>query len=92
MNKNHEIQDSLSDSGGQNNRMIKIAKENGALAAKLAGAGGGGTIIALTLDPEMTMNALREAGVEQFIELDPRGQGITVEILQEDKKRVAAVR
>jgi galactokinase/mevalonate kinase-like predicted kinase len=92
MNKNHEIQDSLSDSGGQNNRMIKIAKENGALAAKLAGAGGGGTIIALTLDPVRTMNALREAGVEQFIKLDPRGQGITVEILQEDKKRVAAVR
>ena len=85
MNKNHEIQDSLCDSGGQNNAMIRVAKENGALAAKLAGAGGGGTVIALTLDPQRTMDALKRAGAEQFVELDPAGQGITVEIGKAEK-------
>lgn len=41
MNENHRIQDNLVDSGEQNNNMIKVAKENGALAAKLAGPSGG---------------------------------------------------
>ena len=79
MNENHRIQDSLADSGEQNNYMIRVAKENGALAAKLAGAGGGGTIIALTLEPHRTIQALREAGAEQFIELDPLSPGVQVE-------------
>ncbi|MFY9506671.1 MAG: hypothetical protein WAP98_07420, partial [Caldicoprobacterales bacterium] len=57
MNKNHEIQDGLTDSGPVNNHMIRLARENGALAAKLAGAGGGGTIIALSLEPERTKEA-----------------------------------
>lgn len=98
MNKNHEIQDSLSDSGKQNNHMIKVAKENGALAAKLSGAGGGGTIIALTMDQVRTKKALKEAGAEQFIELEPKGQGITIERLDtdqdknNDEKRKAAVK
>lgn len=90
MNKNHEIQDSLTDSGEQNNYMIKVAKENGALGAKLAGAGGGGTIIALTLEPERTIKALKEAGAEEFIELDPLAQGVTVEYLDESALLVAA--
>jgi len=60
MNENHRIQDSLVDSGEQNNFMIRVAKQNGALGAKLAGAGGGGgTIIALTLEPERTKQALK---------------------------------
>ncbi len=79
MNKNHEIQDRIADSGEQNNYMIKIAKQNGALAAKLAGAGGGGTIIALTFEPERTKAALKEAGAEQFVELDPEAKGVTAE-------------
>ena len=37
--------------------MIKVAKENGALAAKLAGAGSAGTIIALSYEPERTKQA-----------------------------------
>ena len=39
--------------------MIKVAKENGALAAKLAGAGGGGTIIALSYEPENKTSTTR---------------------------------
>lgn len=90
MNKNHELQDSLVNSGEQNNYMIKVAKENGALAAKLAGAGGGGTIIALTLEPERTINALRNAGAEEFVELDPFGKGVNVEYIDESMEQAAA--
>ena len=85
MNKNHEIQDSISDSGEKNNYMIKIALENGALGAKLAGAGGGGTIIALTLEPERTIKALKEAGAEKFVELDPYSEGVVVEEVEESE-------
>jgi galactokinase/mevalonate kinase-like predicted kinase len=84
MNKNHEIQDSLSDSGEQNNYMIKTAKENGAMAAKLAGAGGGGTIIALTFEPDRVKKALTEAGADTFIELDPKARGVEVEVINKD--------
>ncbi len=89
MNQNHEIQDSIADSGEQNNYMIKVAKENGALAGKLAGAGGGGTIIALSYEPERTKQALIEAGVDRFIDLDPHAPGVTVEYLGEGYERVA---
>ncbi|HEY8362355.1 MAG TPA: hypothetical protein VIK77_05670 [Tissierellaceae bacterium] len=79
MNKNHEIQNSLADSGEQNLYMIKVARENGALSVKLAGAGGGGTIIALTLEPERTMKVLKEAGAETFVEFAPDPEGVKVE-------------
>ncbi|MBC7315250.1 MAG: mevalonate kinase, partial [Chloroflexi bacterium] len=52
----------LGGSGEANERMIRIALEYGALGAKLAGAGGGGTIIALHLQPEEMIAALRAAG------------------------------
>ena len=84
MNKNHEIQNSLADSDEQNLYMMKVARENGALAAKLAGAGGGGTIIALTLEPESTIRALREAGAEEFVELAPYAEGVKVDVVEED--------
>lgn len=89
MNKNHEIQDSLADSGEQNRYMIKVAKENGALAAKLAGAGGGGTIISLTLSPNKTMEALRDAGAQDFIELEPEAKGVTVEYHSSGNEQLA---
>jgi mevalonate kinase len=52
--------------------------ENGALGAKLAGAGGaGGTIILLTLTPEKTLPALRElAG--QVIPIAPCAPGLVM--------------
>lgn len=78
MNENHSVQDAIADSGEQNNQMIRVAKDNGALGAKLAGAGGGGTIIALTLEPERTKAALAAAGVEKFVYLDPNSSGVSV--------------
>jgi hypothetical protein len=44
--------------------------------AKLAGAGGtGGTIIVLTLQPERTLNALREVA-DQIIPIAPSAPGL----------------
>lgn len=62
MNENHSIQRSLGGSGQANEHMIKVALDHGALGAKLAGAGDGGTIIALSPQPDTLIAALREAG------------------------------
>lgn len=67
MNENHDIQRDLGGSGPQNDYLIEVARRNGALGAKLAGAGQGGTIVALTLEPDRTVRALREAGADQII-------------------------
>lgn len=64
--------------------MMKVARENDVLAAKLAGAGGGGTIIALTLKPERTIKALKEVGAETFVELAPDAEGAKVEVVEDD--------
>ena len=91
MNENHQIQNSLSYAGDKNNELISTALENGALGAKLAGAGGGGTIIALTLQPEKTRKALLNAGADMFIGLDPEADGVTVRKIEEKvKKDIAA--
>ena len=59
MNDNHAIQRNLGGSGESNERLIAAALEAGALGAKLAGAGDGGTIIALW--PWSDTAALEEA-------------------------------
>ncbi len=62
MNQNHAIQRELGGSGEANERLLRVALDHGALGAKLAGAGDGGTIIALHPEPEAMVAALREAG------------------------------
>jgi len=64
MNENHAIQRDLGGSGESNERLIAAALEAGALGAKLAGAGSGGTIIALWpwSDTTPLEKALRTAG------------------------------
>jgi galactokinase/mevalonate kinase-like predicted kinase len=64
MNENHAIQRDLGGSGESNERLIAAALEAGALGAKLAGAGHGGTIIALWpwVDSTPLEEALRDAG------------------------------
>ncbi|MER3558875.1 MAG: hypothetical protein C4336_05080 [Armatimonadota bacterium] len=76
MNENYAIVHELGGSGESLHRLVEIAHANGALGAKLAGAGGaGGTIIVLTLEPEHTLNALRPyAG--QIIPLAPFAPGL----------------
>jgi mevalonate kinase len=67
MAENHRIQQSLGASGEINDRMIDVALRAGALAAKLAGAGGGGTIMALTLEPDRVGQALLAAGASRIL-------------------------
>lgn len=64
MNENHAIQRDLGGSGEANERLIAAALRAGALGAKLAGAGDGGTIIALWPWPDSGPfeEALLEAG------------------------------
>jgi galactokinase/mevalonate kinase-like predicted kinase len=59
MIENHAIQRDLGGSGESNERLISAALEAGALGAKLAGAGDGGTIIALW--PWADISPLEEA-------------------------------
>ena len=77
MNENQQIQHDLGASGEACDALIAVARANGATAAKLAGAGQGGTILALTFKPERTARALREAGAESILTPAP-SEGLTV--------------
>jgi galactokinase/mevalonate kinase-like predicted kinase len=71
MNENHAIQRDLGGSGESNERLIVAALKAGALGAKLAGAGHGGTIIALWPWPDTARleEALHEAGASAIYRL-----------------------
>ena len=71
MNENHTIQRDLGGSGEQNERLIAASLGVGALGAKLAGAGQGGTIIALWPWPDTIPleEALRQAGASTLYRL-----------------------
>lgn len=78
MNENQRIQHELGASGEACDHLIAVARENGAMAGKLAGAGHGGTILALTLDPERTGKALLKAGASRLLTPAP-AEGLAVE-------------
>jgi galactokinase/mevalonate kinase-like predicted kinase len=80
MNENHAIQRDLGGSGASNERLIAAALDAGALGAKLAGAGDGGTIIALWTDPDTTRleRALGAAGASAIYRPQVR-PGVTME-------------
>jgi galactokinase/mevalonate kinase-like predicted kinase len=67
MNENHSIVRGWGGSGPQNEQLIAAARAAGAHGAKLAGAGGGGTILALGANLDKLESALREAGAETFV-------------------------
>jgi galactokinase/mevalonate kinase-like predicted kinase len=67
MTENHAIQRDLGGSGPENERLIGAALDAGALAAKLAGAGSGGTIIALHPQPASLEEPLRAAGATDIM-------------------------
>jgi len=79
MTENHEIIRSLGSSSEINEKIINIALDSGAIAAKLAGAGKGGTIIALNPEPETMITALKDAGINRILFPVP-GDGIRREI------------
>lgn len=69
MNENHRIQQELGASGEENDRLIEFALKSGALGAKLAGAGGGGTIIVLTLHPAEIKEKFEKKGIKEIFPL-----------------------
>ncbi|MFO7636300.1 MAG: hypothetical protein R6W96_03225 [Clostridia bacterium] len=86
MNRNHKIQDALAPSGEENNALIRTALENGAYGAKLAGAGGGGTVIILARDIAGMKDILSRKENLVFLELDPQARGVCI---REDKSSQA---
>jgi len=77
MNQNQKVARDLGASGEAVDRLVDVALGSGAIGAKLAGAGQGGTILALTFDPERTIQALKEAGAGRILVPRP-GPGLTV--------------
>lgn len=71
MTENHEIVRSFGSSSEVNERIIRTALDAGALAAKLAGAGKGGTIIALHPEPEKLEAAFRDSGAGRILHPAP---------------------
>ena len=80
MNENHAIQRGFGGSGESNERLIAAALAAGAPAAKLAGAGQGGTIVALWPAPDAAPleRALRAAGATAMHRVEPVA-GVTIE-------------
>jgi galactokinase/mevalonate kinase-like predicted kinase len=79
MNRNHAIQRDLGGSGESNEVLISAALSAGALGAKLAGAGKGGTIIVLCMDPHKMAQDLIAAGAERILYPEPSA-GLTIEL------------
>jgi mevalonate kinase len=69
MNQNQQLLREIGVSGPINEKLIKIAIENGALGAKLTGTGQGGLIIALTANKESQntiANAIEQEGYDAW--------------------------
>ena len=67
MNINHGLLNTLQVSTPELERLIMIARESGALGAKLTGGGGGGAVIALCRDIEITKSAIESEGYETLV-------------------------
>lgn len=78
MNEQHAIQRELGGSGEANERLIRASLEIGAWGAKLAGAGGGGTIALLHPDLEAAAQQLSAAGATRILTIHP-SEGLVVE-------------
>ena len=67
MNINHGLLNTLQVSTPELERLIMIARESGALGAKLTGGGGGGAVIALCKDIDITKSAIESEGYETLV-------------------------
>ena len=66
MNVCHGLLNALQVSTPELERLVSLAREHGALGAKLTGGGGGGSIIALAADGDALARAIRSEGYEAF--------------------------
>jgi len=67
MNMNHGLLNTLQVSTPELERLIMIARESGALGAKLTGGGGGGAMIALCEDTDTIQAAIESEGCETLV-------------------------
>ena len=91
MNANHAIQRDLGGSGAENERLIAAALRNGALGAKLAGAGDGGTIIALHPEPEVLGSQLQQVGASRILFPRPVSGAHLEESTSQNKPQVTSL-
>jgi len=89
MNENHAIQRDLGGSGEANERLIAAALAAGAYGAKLAGAGHGGTIIALHPEPATLREPLQAAGAKKILFLQPL-PGVRLDNQSDDQEYLVA--
>ena len=79
MNEAHSHIVSVGGSGVVNDTLISRAIALGARGAKLAGAGKGGTIIALHDEPAVLAEALVDSGVEWVFQVEQADSGVRIE-------------
>ena len=64
---NHGLLNTLQVSTPELERLIMIARESGALGAKLTGGGGGGAMIALCEDTDKIQAAIESEGCQTLV-------------------------
>ncbi len=67
MDKNQKILHTIGASSREIEKLIDIAKKAGAYGAKLTGAGGGGSIIAISDEPEKIVKEIKNRNFDAFI-------------------------
>ncbi|MEM2419039.1 MAG: mevalonate kinase [Candidatus Hadarchaeales archaeon] len=66
MDLNHSLLSALHIVPPRIEKMVRVAREAGALGAKMTGAGGGGCMLALVRERERVVRALQKAGAQAF--------------------------
>ena len=66
LTENHRLLAQIGVSTPNLDRLVGFARKAGAHGAKLAGAGGGGVVLALVDDPALLLNAAGKAGIPAF--------------------------
>jgi mevalonate kinase len=81
MNKNHVLLRELGVSNNEINGLIRFCLDNGATGAKLTGAGGGGSVIALLPNENLTsfIRKIRNKGLRQYFPVRIGSYGLLVE-------------
>lgn len=72
MDENHKLLQTIEVSSQELDRLVKIAKANGAIGAKMTGGGLGGNIVALTPGEEIQINVAKAVEREGFEVLKTR--------------------
>lgn len=78
MNENHALVAALGGSGDVIDELVERCRQHGARGAKLAGAGLGGTVVALHDDPDQLEASLRADGFTRFLR-PAEGDGLRIE-------------